>query len=119
MFDCGEGTQRQLVSTHSVSAMSIDHVFITHMHGDHVFGLPSLLTTRLFPYLSGTSSSVPLASFFMRIFCILHYVECFSGPSLVWWPPQAVIYASRNVTSAVFGVAFVWADSYSLCTTRS
>ena len=42
LFDCGEGTQRQLLHT-NVSPMKISKVFITHFHGDHILGLPGLL----------------------------------------------------------------------------
>jgi ribonuclease Z len=43
LFDCGEGTQRQLVS--SVGLTDLDEVFITHFHADHWLGLPGLLKT--------------------------------------------------------------------------
>lgn len=42
LFDCGEGTQRQILFT-KVSPMKIDSIFITHFHGDHILGLPGLL----------------------------------------------------------------------------
>lgn len=42
LFDCGEGTQRQLIFT-NVSPMKIDRIFISHFHGDHILGLPGLL----------------------------------------------------------------------------
>ncbi|MHB1539561.1 MAG: ribonuclease Z, partial [Solirubrobacteraceae bacterium] len=41
LFDCGEGTQRQLVR--SVGLADIDAVFITHFHADHWLGLPGML----------------------------------------------------------------------------
>jgi ribonuclease Z len=43
LFDCGEGTQRQLVA--SVGLPEIDDVFITHYHADHWLGLPGMLKT--------------------------------------------------------------------------
>ena len=43
LFDCGEGTQRQLVR--SVGLLQLDEVFITHFHADHVLGLPGMLKT--------------------------------------------------------------------------
>lgn len=44
LFDCGEGTQRQMVHA-GLSIMKIDSVFITHFHGDHFLGLPGLVQT--------------------------------------------------------------------------
>jgi ribonuclease Z len=43
LFDCGEGTQRQLVR--SVGLVELEEVFITHFHADHVLGLPGMLKT--------------------------------------------------------------------------
>src|ERR671929_865562 len=41
LFDCGEGTQRQLLR--SVGLADLDCVFLTHLHADHWLGLPGML----------------------------------------------------------------------------
>ncbi len=43
LFDCGEGTQRQLAC--SVGLLDLDEIFLTHFHADHWLGLPGLLKT--------------------------------------------------------------------------
>jgi len=47
LFDCGEGTQRQLIKAR-LSMMKIEKVFITHWHGDHSLGLPGMVDTMGF-----------------------------------------------------------------------
>ena len=43
LFDCGEGTQRQLLR--STGLVELEEIFITHFHADHVLGLPGMLKT--------------------------------------------------------------------------
>lgn len=44
LFDCGEGTQKQLRIAH-IPITKITKILLSHWHGDHVFGLPGLLLT--------------------------------------------------------------------------
>lgn len=43
LFDCGEGTQRQM--QRSIGLSQVDEVYLTHFHADHILGLPGLLKT--------------------------------------------------------------------------
>lgn len=45
MFDCGEATQHQILET-TIKPRKITKIFITHLHGDHIFGLPGFLSSR-------------------------------------------------------------------------
>lgn len=73
LIDCGEGAQTRLEECH-VSPMKIDGIFISHIHGDHVFGLPGLLSTmgmlsRIRPLsIYAPANFGPLLKFFLSYY---------------------------------------------------
>lgn len=56
LVDCGEGTQQQMLRF-DVKASRIDHIFISHLHGDHYLGLVGLLSSM---HLNGRSKTLKL-----------------------------------------------------------
>lgn len=78
LFDCGEGTQRQLLRS-DVGLTELEEVFLTHFHADHYLGLPGMLKTyalrgRELPLtVYGPSGLTELFSTLRRIFGRLTY----------------------------------------------
>lgn len=56
LFDCGEGTQHQLLHS-EIRSSQIRRIFITHMHGDHIFGLMGLIASC---GLAGTAQAIDI-----------------------------------------------------------
>jgi len=57
LFDCGEGTQRQMMRART-GMMKLDCIFLTHLHADHILGIPGLLETMAF---QGRESPITIA----------------------------------------------------------
>jgi ribonuclease Z len=82
LFDCAEGTQRQMMKF-GLSIMKIKAIFISHLHLDHVLGLPGLLETMK---LSGRTPEQKLLIFgpngtesFMREFPFVQFMQLRDG----------------------------------------
>ncbi|MCK4552810.1 ribonuclease Z [Candidatus Pacearchaeota archaeon] len=76
LIDCGEGTQRQFRKAR-MNPCKVDRILITHRHGDHVFGLPGLISTF---DLSGYNKTLYIygpkgIKRFLENFLGLNYVE--------------------------------------------
>ncbi|OUO49731.1 ribonuclease Z [Parabacteroides sp. An277] len=74
MIDCGEGTQLQMRRTR-IKFARLNHVFISHMHGDHCFGLPGLVSTLGMLgrngelWIHGPAALGEYVESFLRLFC--------------------------------------------------
>ena len=75
LFDCGEGTQRQLLRS-DAGLVDLERIFLTHFHADHYLGLPGLLKTFMAP--ASASAAAPAIS------QVLVYV--LMAAVLVWRP---------------------------------
>src|SRR5277367_339142 len=64
LIDCGEGTQQQMLRF-EVKASRIDHIFISHLHGDHYLGLVGLLSSM---HLNGRTKT-------LKLYCPPHLKE--------------------------------------------
>ncbi len=53
MIDCGEGAQLEM-RRHKLKFARLNHIFISHLHGDHCFGLPGLISTMALLGKTGT-----------------------------------------------------------------
>ena len=75
LFDCGEGTQRQCQKA-NINIMKFNHIFISHWHGDHCFGLLGLLDTMGFEHrtqdihIYGPEAKKNIKKYLSGIYCL-------------------------------------------------
>jgi ribonuclease Z len=118
LFDCGEGTQRQLLRS-TVGLVELEEIFLTHYHADHYLGLPGMLKTfalrgRDVPLtIYGPTGLGELFSALRRIFGKLTYevelVELRAGDALERGDHSIVPFRARHGVSAL-GYALVERD---------
>ncbi|MEM3607941.1 MAG: ribonuclease Z [Candidatus Bathyarchaeia archaeon] len=105
LFDCGEGTQRQ-AATASLSTLKISRIFITHLHGDHVLGLPGLIQSMALlgrTALLEVYGPIGLASF---LEAVRFTVPCSIGfPISIYEVSEGAVYEDRN-----YRVEAAWMD---------
>ena len=105
LIDSGEGVQSQL-KRHGISLMRLDSIFISHIHGDHVFGLFGLLSTigmlgRTAPLnLYGPANLGPILKFFLSFYGDGLAFEVRFTPLKMKGPE--VIYQTKNVEVLAF-----------------
>jgi len=106
LIDCGEGTQQQMRRLH-LSFVKVEAVFISHIHGDHIFGLFGLLNS-----MSMYGRTAPLYIYGPRAVGVVlnFYKSCFSGGKesfeIVFSPiscsSPTLIHTSRYVSVSAF-----------------
>lgn len=101
MVDCGEGTQMQLRRSR-LRFTKINHVFISHLHGDHCFGLMGMISTfgmlgRVAPlHLYATAEMGPMLRSQMDLFCQGLGYEVIFHP--IDTSKSEVVYEDRSLT---------------------
>src|SRR5262245_18253692 len=110
LFDCAEGTQRQLLRS-SVGLVELREVFLTHYHADHYLGLPGMLKTfalrgRELPLaVYGPPGLRDLFDVFRRVVGALNYplelVEVRAGEALQRDGYRLLVFPTNHATSAV------------------
>jgi ribonuclease Z len=99
LIDCGEGTQMRL-KKFGLNPARIHHIFISHLHGDHVFGLFGLLSTlgmmgRKVPlHLYGPLALSELMAYYSRYFGPLPFELIFASPA----ESEEFIYENDRIT---------------------
>jgi ribonuclease Z len=100
LIDCGEGTQIQL-RKFGIKAGKINHIFISHLHGDHIFGLPGLISTMALGGKKGELHIYSHSELKVMMDQLMKFMNDFEDFKVVYHPlsfrSRAVIYEDSKI----------------------
>lgn len=100
MIDCGEGTQLEMQRQH-LKFSRLRHIFLTHLHGDHCFGLPGLICSQS---LLNKGGHITIHTFKEGIDMFRHILDYFNRDSAVEVEfneikvEEAIVYEDKAIT---------------------
>ena len=100
MIDCGEGTQIQL-RRFEIKTGKINHIFISHLHGDHIFGLPGLISTMALGGKKGELHIYAHSELKLMMDHLMKFMNEFDDFKVVYHPlnfrSRAIIYEDSRI----------------------
>jgi len=100
LIDCGEGTQIQL-RKFGFKAGKINHIFISHLHGDHIFGLPGLISSMALGGKKGELHIYSHSELKIMMDHLMKFINEFEDFKVVYHPlsfrSKAVIFEDSNL----------------------
>jgi ribonuclease Z len=100
LIDCGEGTQIQM-RKYRIKAGKINHIFISHLHGDHIFGLPGLISTMALSGKKGELHIYSHSELKMMMDQLMKFMNDFDDFKVVYHPlnfrSRSVIYEDSKI----------------------
>ncbi|MDK2125840.1 ribonuclease Z [Parachitinimonas caeni] len=87
LIDCGEATQHRLLAT-PYSLRTLSAIFITHVHGDHCYGLPGLLASAQMAGRSEPLTIVGPAGIRQFVEAVAQHTELYLGYEIQWLLPE-------------------------------